>query len=155
MNSPQVGQLAPDFTLPASNGSRVSLHDYLGKNVVLYFYPKDNTPGCTKESCEFRDFSGEYAAHNTEILGISPDDLESHDKFIADFQLPFLLLADVDQTVCRQYDVWKLRSRDGVEFMGVERSTFLIDEQGVLVKEWRQVNVEGHVAEVLEAVKTR
>ncbi|MFH5183422.1 thioredoxin-dependent thiol peroxidase [Paenibacillus sp. TAB 01] len=146
-------QPVPDFTLPASNGSNVRLSDFRGKKVVIYFYPKDMTPGCTKESCEFRDYNGQFASLNTEVIGISPDDLASHDQFIAEHQLPFLLLSDVSQNVCQQFGVWKLREREGRQFYGVERFTFLIDEQGVLVREWRAVQVDGHVAEVLEAVK--
>jgi len=153
MSTVQIQQPVPDFTLPASNGSNVRLSDLRGKKVVIYFYPKDMTPGCTKESCEFRDYNGQFASLNTEVIGISPDDLASHDQFIAEHQLPFLLLSDVDQNVCQQFGVWKLREREGRQFYGVERSTFLIDEQGVLVREWRAVQVDGHVAEVLEAVK--
>lgn len=153
MSEVQVGQIVPDFTLPGSNGKDVSLSDFRGKKVVIYFYPKDMTPGCTTESCEFRDFHGDYNKLNTEVIGISPDDLKSHDKFIEKYNLPFLLLADEEQKVCQLFDVWKLKSMYGKEFMGVERSTFLIDEEGKLVKEWRKVKVDGHVNEVLEAVK--
>jgi peroxiredoxin Q/BCP len=153
MTKVQVQQAVPDFTLPAANGAEVSLSDFRGKRVVIYFYPKDMTPGCTKESCEFRDFNGEYSELNTEVIGISPDGLDSHNQFINEYQLPFQLLSDVEHKVCDLFGVWKLRERDGKEFYGVERSTFLIDEQGVLAKEWRIVQVEGHVAEVLEAVK--
>lgn len=153
MEQPAIGRKAPIFTLPASDGSLKALQHYIGTNVVLYFYPKDMTPGCTQESCEFRDFHGEFGKLNTVILGVSPDDLPSHDQFIQEYGLPFLLLADVDQAVCKLYGVWKLRERDGVQFMGVERSTFLIDAQGTLAKEWRRVTVDGHVVEVLEAVK--
>lgn len=149
-----VGELAPDFTLPASNGSDVSLSDFRGKKVVLYFYPKDMTPGCTTESCDFRDYNAEFKQLNTEIIGISPDDLQSHEKFIQKHSLPFLLLSDVDQEVCKLYDVWKLKKNFGKEYMGVERSTFLIGEDGKLLKEWRKVRVAGHVEEVLEAVKS-
>ncbi|MFD0676344.1 MULTISPECIES: thioredoxin-dependent thiol peroxidase [unclassified Paenibacillus] len=153
MSTVQIQQTVPDFNLPASNGKDVSLSDFRGKKVVIYFYPRDMTPGCTKESCEFRDYNGQFASLNTEVIGISPDDIASHDNFIAEYQLPFLLLSDVDQKVCNEFGVWKLRERDGQQFYGVERSTFLIDEQGVLVREWRIVQVDGHVAEVLEAVK--
>jgi peroxiredoxin Q/BCP len=111
------------------------------------------TPGCTRESCEFRDFTGEYAKLNTEIIGISPDDLTSHSQFINEYSLPFLLLSDTDHKVCEQFGVWKLRERNGEQFYGVERSTFLINEQGVLVKEWRAVQVDGHVADVLASIK--
>lgn len=153
MSPVQIQQPVPDFTLPASNGKEVRLSDFRGKKVVIYFYPKDMTPGCTKESCEFRDYNGQFASLNTEVIGISPDDLASHDQFITQYQLPFLLLSDVDQKVCEVFGVWKLREREGRQFYGVERSTFLIDEQGVLVREWRAVQVDGHVAEVLEAIK--
>jgi peroxiredoxin Q/BCP len=120
---------------------------------VLYFYPKDNTPGCTTESCDFRDFNGQFEQLNTVVLGISPDDLKSHDKFIKKFDLPFLLLADTEQVVSNQFGVWTLKKMYGKEYYGVERSTFLINAQGEIVKEWRKVKVEGHVQEVLEAVK--
>jgi peroxiredoxin Q/BCP len=153
MSAVQLQQTVPDFTLPASNGKEVSLSDFRGTKVVLYFYPKDMTPGCTKESCEFRNDNSQFAALNAEVIGISPDDIVSHNQFIAEYQLPFLLLSDVEQKVCNAFGVWKLRERDGKQFYGVERSTFLIDEQGVLVKEWRAVQVDGHVAEVLEAVR--
>jgi len=149
----QVGQQVADFTLPSSTGKEISLHDYKGKKVVIYFYPKDMTPGCTTESCEFRDFNGQFQTHNAEVIGISPDGLASHDEFIAKYELPFPLLADTTHRVSQQFGVWKLRSWGGKEFMGIERSTFLINEDGVLQREWREVTVEGHVNEVLEAVK--
>ncbi|MCA0756157.1 thioredoxin-dependent thiol peroxidase [Paenibacillus sp. N4] len=149
----QAGDKVPNFKLLASNGQQVELADYAGKKVVLYFYPRDMTPGCTAESCDFRDFSGEFGLHNTEVLGVSPDDLASHEQFVNAHELPFLLLSDTEHTVSELFGVWKLRSRDGESFMGIERSTFLIDESGTLVKEWRSVNVDGHVKEVLEAVK--
>jgi len=149
----QLEEKVQDFTLPATNGREVSLSDFLGKKVVIYFYPKDMTPGCTKESCEFRDFNGEYSRLNTEIIGISPDDLESHNQFIAEHELPFLLLSDVDRKICEQFGVWKLKEKNGNQFYGVERSTFLIDEQGTLVKEWRTVQVDGHVEDVLTTIR--
>ncbi len=149
----QVGQPVPNFSLPASSGKEIALSDYRGKKLVIYFYPKDMTPGCTQESCDFRDFNGQFAQYNAEVIGISPDDLKSHDKFIAKHELPFLLLADTEQKVCDLFDVWKLKKMFGREYYGVERSTFLIDEEGTLAKEWRKVKVNGHVQEVLEAVK--
>ena len=149
----QTGQTVPDFTLPASNGKNVSLGDFRGKKVVLYFYPKDMTPGCTAESCDFRDYNGEFAKLNTVVIGISPDDLASHSKFIEKHQLPFLLLSDTDHQVCDMFGVWKEKSTFGNKHMGVERSTFLIDEEGKLIREWRKVKVDGHVEEVLAAVK--
>lgn len=148
----KVGEKVPNFKLPASNGQKVELANYAGKKLVIYFYPKDMTPGCTTESCEFRDYNGQFAAHNTEVVGISPDDLASHEQFIAAHGLPFLLLSDVEHTVSELFGVWKQLSWNGQEFMGVERSTFLIDESGTLVREWRGVTVDGHVQEVLEAV---
>ncbi|MGG4144689.1 thioredoxin-dependent thiol peroxidase [Paenibacillus algorifonticola] len=153
MTQVQIGQQVENFTLPASNGKNVSLVDYKGKKLVIYFYPRDMTPGCTTESCDFRDFNGQFKTFNTEVIGISPDDLASHDQFIAAHELPFLLLSDTENQVAEQFGVWKLRSRNGEEFMGIERSTFLIDEEGKLAKEWRSVVVEGHVQEVLEAAK--
>lgn len=145
--------MAVDFTLEASNGQQVSLSDYRGKNVVLYFYPKDMTPGCTTESCDFRDFNGEFAKLDTVVLGISADDLKSHNKFIAKYELPFLLLADTEQVVCNQFGVWQLKKMYGKEYFGIERSTFLINKDGEIAREWRKVKVDGHVQEVLEAVR--
>lgn len=148
-----IGDKVPNFKLQASNGKDVELADYSGKKLVIYFYPRDMTPGCTTESCDFRDFNGQFGANNAEVIGISPDDLASHEQFVGMHELPFLLLSDTELTVSKLFGVWKLRSRDGVESMGIERSTFLLDEQGTLVKEWRSVSVDGHVQEVLEAVK--
>lgn len=150
----KVGDKVPNFKLQASNGKDVELADYSGKKLVIYFYPRDMTPGCTTESCDFRDFNGQFGASNAEVIGISPDDLASHKQFAGMHELPFLLLSDTELTVSKLFGVWKLRSRDGEEFMGMERSTFLLDEQGTLVKEWRSVSVDGHVKEVLEAVKS-
>lgn len=148
-----IGQPVPDFSLPASNGGTVSLSDFRGRKVVLYFYPKDMTPGCTQESCDFRDYNPQIEASGAVILGISPDDLKSHGKFIEKHSLPFLLLADAEHQVCELFGVWKLKKNYGKEYMGVERSTFLIDQDGKLAREWRKVKVAGHAAEVLEAVK--
>lgn len=153
MSPIEVGQPVPDFTLPGSNGQDVSLSDFRGKKVVIYFYPKDMTPGCTTQSCDFRDFHGGFKEYNTEVIGISPDDLKSHDKFIDKHQLPFLLLADVEHEAAEKFGVWKPKKMFGKEFMGIERSTFLVDEAGKLIKEWRKVKVSGHVEEVLAAVK--
>ncbi|MEK3884077.1 thioredoxin-dependent thiol peroxidase [Paenibacillus sp. PL2-23] len=148
-----AGDKVPQFTLLASNGGQVSLSDYLGKKLVIYFYPKDMTPGCTAESCDFRDFNGEFAEYNAEVVGISPDDLPSHEQFISEYSLPFLLLSDTEHQVAELFGVWKEQSWNGKTYIGVERSTFLIDEQGVLAREWRRVSVEGHASEVLAAVK--
>lgn len=149
----EIGQEAPDFTLAASNGEQVSLHDFRGKNVVLYFYPKDNTPGCTKESCDFRDKMEEFTAKDTVILGISKDDLKSHDKFIQKYNLPFLLLSDTEAEVSTLYGVYKLKKNFGKEYMGIERSTFIIDKEGRLAKEYRKVKVDGHVDEALRYIE--
>ncbi|BFT69073.1 thioredoxin-dependent thiol peroxidase [Paenibacillus sp. P36] len=148
-----VKRLAPDFTLPASNGSSVSLHDYKGKKVVIYFYPQDNTPTCTQESCDFRDYNGKFAELGVEVIGISPDELNAHHKFIAKYELPFLLLSDSDHQVAEKYGVWALKKLYGREYMGIVRSTFLIDEEGYIVKEWSKVRIKNHVQSVLEAVE--
>lgn len=147
------GQAVPDFTLPASNGKDVSLRDYRGRKLVIYFYPADLTPACTAQSCDFRDYSGEFAAYNTEVIGISPDDLKKHDRFITKNSLPFLLLSDLEHQVAELYGVWTLKKLYGREYMGIVRSTFLIDEEGKLLKEWRNVRVKNHVQKVLDEVK--
>lgn len=148
-----IGQAVPNFTLPASNGQDVSLADYRGKKVVIYFYPKDMTPGCTQESCDFRDYHGDFEKYNTVVLGISPDPLKSHAKFIEKHQLPFTLLSDENHQAAELFGVWQLKKNFGKEYMGIVRSTFLIDEEGKLVQEWRSVKVKGHTEEVLAAVR--
>ncbi|WP_394137894.1 thioredoxin-dependent thiol peroxidase [Cytobacillus oceanisediminis] len=148
-----IGDLAPDFELEASNGKKIKLSDYRGKNVVLYFYPKDMTPGCTTQACDFRDQHENFAGVNAVILGVSPDPLTRHEKFIEKHGLPFLLLADEDHKTAEAYDVWKLKKNFGKEYMGIERSTFIIDQEGRLTKEWRKVKVKGHVEEALEYIK--
>ncbi|MFD0711887.1 thioredoxin-dependent thiol peroxidase [Paenibacillus sp. GCM10027626] len=147
-----VGQKAPLFTLPASGGKEISLGDYAGRKVVLYFYPKDLTPACTQQSCDFRDANADFNNYNAIILGISIDKAATHDRFIAKYGLPFELLSDPDHKVCELYGVWQLKKLYGREYMGLVRSTFLIDEQGVLVREWRNIRVKGHVQAVLAAV---
>ena len=144
---------AKNFSLPASNGNVVSLEDFKGKNVIVYFYPKDNTPGCTTEACSFRDSFEEFQSSETIILGISKDSIKKHNGFIEKHNLPFLLLSDEDGKVCEDYGVWQLKKMTGKEYMGIVRSTFLIDKDGNLVKEWRAVKVNGHIEEVLEFVK--
>lgn len=147
-----VGQAAPEFTLQANNNQTISLSQYHGKNVVLYFYPKDMTPGCTTEACDFRDYHPKFAELNTVVLGISPDEVKSHDKFIAKHDLPFPLLADPDHQVAEAYGVWVLKKMYGREYMGIERSTFVIDSEGKIAKEYRKVKVKGHVQEVLQFI---
>ncbi|WP_195576270.1 thioredoxin-dependent thiol peroxidase [Paenibacillus sp. 1001270B_150601_E10] len=149
----EVGQAVPDFTLPGSNGEQVSLSQFRGQKVVIYFYPKDMTPGCTQEACDFRDYHGDFAKHNTVVLGISPDDLKRHGKFIVKHELPFTLLSDTEHEVADLFGVWQLKKMYGREFYGIVRSTFLIDEQGMLAHAWRSVKVKGHTDEVLAAVK--
>ena len=148
-----IGKKTPKFKLPASNGETVSLMDYRGSNVVIYFYPKDSTPTCTQQACDLRDANAEFVQYNTVILGISTDTVKSHLRFIEKQELPFLLLADENHKVCEKYGVWQLKKLYGREYMGIVRSTFLIDAKGNLVREWRKVKVKGHSQEVLEAVK--
>lgn len=149
----ETGRKAPDFTLLANTGETVKLSDYTGKNVVLYFYPKDMTPGCTTQACDFRDHHENFSELDTVILGVSPDPQAKHEKFIEKYGLPFLLLVDEDHKVAELYDVWKLKKNFGKEYMGIERSTFIIDKDGQLAKEWRKVKVKGHVEEALTYIK--
>ena len=146
------GSLAPDFQLPDETGKIRSLSEYRGKTIVLYFYPKDDTPGCTTEACEFRDAYEEYKKAGVIILGISPDASKSHTKFIEKFSLPFPLLADTDHAVCQAYGVWGRKKFMGREYDGVFRTTFLIDPDGKIVKVFEGVKPAGHAAEVLAAI---
>jgi peroxiredoxin Q/BCP len=148
------GDSVPSFKLPSSSGREVALTDFVGKKIVLYFYPKDDTPGCTAEACDFRDNLKNYADVNAVIIGVSKDPLNSHDKFIKKYELPFELLADTEGKLLDAFGVWKEKSMYGKTFMGVERSTFLIDENGKIVKAWRKVSVPNHVAAVLEEAKS-
>jgi len=149
------GQKAPEFSLPATGGRTISLSDFRGKkNVVLYFYPKDNTPGCTKEACFFRDVMSEFEAAQAVILGVSMDSIASHEKFAAKHNLLFPLLADENKEVSTAYGVFKQKSMYGKTFLGVERTTFVIDKEGIVRKVWPKVKVEGHIDEVLDFVKT-
>ena len=148
-----VGKKAPDFKLEAGDGQMVTMADFAGKNVVLYFYPKDMTPGCTTEACDFRESHQSFAKLDTVIVGVSPDPKEKHERFIAKYDLPFLLLSDPEHTLSEAYGVWVLKKNFGKEYMGVERSTFVINKEGEVVKEWRKVKVKGHVEEALTYIK--
>jgi peroxiredoxin Q/BCP len=148
-----VGKKAPEFKLAGSQGIDVALKDFKGKTVVLYFYPKDDTPGCTREACDFRDAARKFTTAKAVVLGVSPDSLKAHDKFIAKFDLPFTLLADPDHAVAEKYGVWVEKSMYGRKYMGIERSTFVIGPDGKVKAEWRKVKVDGHVDEVLAATK--
>jgi len=149
-----LNQTVTDFELPATSDLAFKLSDYLGKNVIIYFYPKDSTPGCTTQGTEFRDFYDEFQAADTEIFGISRDSLKSHENFKAKFSFPFELLSDSEELACKQFDVIKMKNMYGKQVRGIERSTFIIDKKGVLIHEWRKVKVKGHVEEVLEFIKT-
>lgn len=148
-----VGQVAPQFTLVNDKGENISLQDFKGKNVVLYFYPKDMTPGCTTEACDFRDAYEDFSMLNAVILGVSMDDANRHTKFIEKHGLPFSLLVDDKHEVAEAYNVWVLKKNFGKEYMGIERSTFLIDENGIVKQEWRKVKVKNHIEEVLNTLK--
>ena len=153
-NQPKVGKAAPAFSILADNGEKISLKDFKGdKNVVLYFYPKDNTPGCTQEACDFRDDIAKLKRQGVEVLGVSPDSVKSHTKFKEKFGLPFSLLADEDRNVCEKYGVWVEKSMYGRKYMGVQRATFLIGKDGKIAAAWPKVKVKGHVDEVMDAVK--
>ncbi|SDL65082.1 peroxiredoxin Q/BCP [Paenibacillus sp. OK060] len=147
------GKLAPDFELPSSMGETVKLSDYRGQRVLIYFYPKDMTSSCTQQACDFRDRHEEFKGLNTVILGISIDPMKQHDKFIAKYGLPFILLSDEEHQVAEQYGVWQLKKMYGKEYMGMVRSTFLIDEEGILLKSWSKVRVKGHIEAALEALQ--
>ncbi|MFI5455679.1 MAG: thioredoxin-dependent thiol peroxidase [Isosphaerales bacterium] len=149
----EAGQPAPDFTLSDQHGKPVTLSKLKGSPVVLYFYPKDDTPGCTKEACGFRDGFAAYGNAGAIILGVSPDSSESHAKFAKKFNLPFRLLADPGNTTCEAYGVWKEKNMYGRKYMGVERTTFVIDRKGIVRKIFSKVKVDGHSAAVLDAIK--
>jgi peroxiredoxin Q/BCP len=149
----KVGQKAPEFKLPDENGKLHKLADYAGKNVVLYFYPADDTPGCTAEACNFRDDYLKYKAAGAVILGVSPDDELSHEKFKKKFSLPFPLLADHDHKLCELYGVWGEKSMFGKKYFGVIRSTFLIDEKGKIAEVFKKVSVPNHSNKVLAALE--
>ncbi|MCC6626053.1 MAG: thioredoxin-dependent thiol peroxidase [Chloroflexi bacterium] len=152
--TPAVGQPAPGFRLPASGGGTVGLDDFAGRqHVVLYFYPRDDTPGCTKEACAFRDLQAEFAATGATILGVSTDSVAKHDAFAAKHNLPFPLLADVDHAVAERYGVWQQKLNYGRAYLGIVRTTFLIDRDGVLRRVYPKVSVTGHADAVLRDVR--
>ena len=151
--SATVGKNAPDFTLASDGGGKVKLSALKGKKVIVYFYPKDDTPGCTKEACGFRDALPDFSKIDAEIIGISKDTVAKHDKFKAKYALPFTLASDEDGKVCEAFGTWIEKSMYGRKYMGIDRATFLIDEQGVLRAEWRKVKVPGHVEEVLKSAQ--
>jgi len=146
------GDKAPVFELKDEAGKTITLNDFKGKNVVLYFYPKDDTPGCTKEACSFRDKQLDFSRKNVVILGVSADSIESHIKFKEKYRLPFSLLSDPDKKTIKAYDVWKKKSLYGKEYMGIERTTFVINDRGNIAKIFSRVKVDGHIEDVLLAV---
>lgn len=148
----EEGDRAPDFTAPTNGGGQVSLADFKGKHVVLYFYPRDNTPGCTKEACGFRDSHTKFKRKGAVVLGVSKDSVKSHDKFVEKFELPFILLADEDTKIAQAYGVWGEKKFMGRTFMGMHRVTFLIDDKGRIKKVWPGVKPDLHAAEVLAAL---
>lgn len=146
------GAPAPDFTLPADDGSEITLSDFRGKKVVLYFYPKDNTPGCTTQACDLRDNHDAFLAQGIVVLGVSADSIKSHVKFRDKYGLNFPLLSDSEHQVARDYGVWKEKTMFGKKYWGMERSTFIIDEEGVVGEVWRKVKAKGHAERVGEAL---
>ncbi len=153
MNTVSVDQVVPEFTLPATGGKTVNLSDYRGGPLVLYFYPKASTPGCTQEGQDFRDLYQEFRALGADVLGASRDGVKAQQNFKDKYGFPFELLSDADETLCGLFDVIREKNMYGRKVMGIERSTFLIDGDGVLRREWRKVKVKGHAAEVLDAVR--
>ncbi len=154
MTSPNLGDPAPDVSLPRDGGDTVSLSDFKGKNVVLYFYPRDDTSGCTKEALGFTETIGAFEDLNTVVLGVSKDPVKKHDKFVAKHDLKIALLSDEEGDVCERYGVWVEKAMYGKKYMGIERTTFLIDSNGKIAQIWRKVKVPGHVEAVLDAVRS-
>ena len=153
MSKVQVGKKVPDFKALLDNEETFKLSENKGKNLVFYFYPKDNTPGCTKEGEDFRDNYSVIKKLNTEVIGVSKDSVTSHQKFVQKFNFPFNLISDENEKVCNLFNVIKEKNMYGRKYMGIERSTFLIDTNGKLIKEWRKVRVKGHVDDVIESIK--
>ena len=154
MTTSMLNKTVTNFELPATSGTTFNLSDYLGKTLVIYFYPKDSTPGCTTQGMQFRDNYAQFQALNAEIFGISRDSLKSHENFKAKFTFPFELLADTEELACGIFAVMKMKNMYGKQVRGVERSTFVIDKNGVLIKEWRGVKVDGHAQEVLNFIQS-
>jgi peroxiredoxin Q/BCP len=148
------GKAVKDFSLPATGGGTFKLSDRRGKTLVVYFYPKDNTPGCTLEGADFRDRYGEFARAGAEVVGVSRDSVKSHEGFKAKMRFPFALLSDAEEKLCTQFGVMKMKNMYGKKVRGIERSTFVVDGDGVIAREWRGVKVPGHAQEVLDFVKT-
>lgn len=151
----KIGSKAPSFSLPSTDGKKLSLKDFKGKKVVLYFYPKDMTSGCTKEACDFRDSFPNFKKLKSVVIGISPDSIESHKKFMDKYELPFILLSDEKKEVLSKYGVWKEKSMYGKKYMGVERTTVVIDEDGKIFKVFEKVKVLGHVEEVIKILEAK
>jgi peroxiredoxin Q/BCP len=149
----KIGDKIPKLTLPGTGGSEIDLTSFKGKPLVVYFYPKDNTPGCTQEGTDFRDLYKQFQKAGVEIFGISRDSVRSHENFVAKYKFPFTLLSDADEKACKAFDTIREKSLYGRKYMGVDRSTFLFDKTGALRREWREVKVKGHAHEVLEAAK--
>ncbi len=154
MTTTMLNKTVPDFELPATSSTNFKLSNYQGKTLVIYFYPKDNTPGCTTQGMQFRDSYSEFQSVNTEIFGISRDSIKSHENFKAKFSFPFELLADTEELACSLFGVMKMKNMYGKQVRGVERSTFVIDKNGTLIQEWRGVKVDGHAQAVLNFIKS-
>ena len=154
MTTTMINKTVPDFELPATSSTNFKLSNYQGKTLVIYFYPKDNTPGCTTQGMQFRDSYSEFQSVNTEIFGISRDSIKSHENFKAKFSFPFELLADTEELACSLFGVMKMKNMYGKQVRGVERSTFVIDKNGTLIQEWRGVKVDGHAQAVLNFIKS-
>lgn len=154
MTTINIGQPVPEFSALINGGETFTLSQLQGRNIVLYFYPKDNTPGCTTEGQDFKDHFETFQTLDTDIFGVSRDSVKSHDNFCAKYQFPFKLISDQDEALCKLFDVIKLKKMYGKESLGIERSTFIIDKNGILRYEWRKVKVPGHVAEVLATLKS-
>jgi thioredoxin-dependent peroxiredoxin len=153
-NKTELNQTVPDFELPATSGINFKLSNYLGKNVIIYFYPKDNTPGCTTQGMQFRDHYEKFKDLNSVIFGVSRDSIKAHENFKAKFTFPFELLADTEELACALFGVMKMKNMYGKQVRGVERSTFIIDKNGVLIQEWRGVKVDGHAEAVLSFIQS-